>query len=74
MEESLTFEEDLVAILDRHVKMLRSKEILSVKVYKGVILLRRLLGIELDIWTRYTHLFEPSGTFYPKIFTDENPF
>ncbi|XP_055823399.1 uncharacterized protein LOC129891931 [Solanum dulcamara] len=62
LSPNLTYKEELVAILDRHVKKLRTKEIASVKVQWR----HRTVGeatweLELDIQARYPHLFETPG-------------
>ena len=44
IKDSLTYEEIPVEILDLQVRMIRTKEVASVKVFEGTNLLKNLLG------------------------------
>ncbi|XP_015054858.1 uncharacterized protein LOC107001245 [Solanum pennellii] len=71
----LIFEEEPIAILDRQIRKLRTKEIDSVKVQW----MHRSVGeaaweIESDTRARYPQLFETSGTFFHFVFEDKHDF
>ena len=71
----LTFEEEPIAILDRHVRKLRTKEIASVKVqWKHRSVGEATWETESDMRARYPQLFEASGTFFYLMFEDEHDF
>ncbi|CAM8974645.1 unnamed protein product [Rhodiola kirilowii] len=62
MGDSLSYEEQPVAILDRQVKRLRNKEIASVKVqWKNHTEAEATWESEKDMKARYPHLFESRG-------------
>ena len=63
LDENLSYEEEPVAILDREVRKLRSKEIASKKVqWKNRSVEESTWENEADIQERYPHLFTDSGT------------
>ena len=63
LDENLSYEEEPVAILDREVRKLRSKEIVSIKVqWKDRPVEESTLESEVDMKERYPHLFTNSGT------------
>ena len=71
----LTFEEEPIAILERQVRKLRTKEIASVKVQRK----HQSAGEatwekESDMRARYPELFEGSGTLFYFMFEDEHDF
>ena len=71
----LTFEEEPIAILDRQVRKLRTKEITSVKVqWKHRSVGEATWEIKFDMRVRYPQLFEASGTFFYLMFEDEHDF
>ncbi|XP_049364394.1 uncharacterized protein LOC125829187 [Solanum verrucosum] len=71
----LTFEEEPIAILDRQVRKLRTKEIASVKVqWKHRSVGEATWETESDMRARYPQLFEASGTFFHLMFEDEHSF
>ena len=71
----LTFEEEPIAILDRQVRKLRTKEISSVKVqWKHRSMGEATWETESDIRARYPQLFEASGTFFYFMFEDKHDF
>jgi len=71
----LTFEEEPIAILDRQVRKLRTKEIASVKVqWKHRSVGEATWETESDMRARYPQLFEASGTFFHLMFEDEHDF
>ena len=71
----LTFEEDPIAILDRQIRKLRTKEIASVKVqWKHRSVGEATWETESDMRARYTQLFEASGTLFYFMFEDEHDF
>ncbi|XP_070032095.1 uncharacterized protein [Nicotiana tomentosiformis] len=71
LDESLGYEEELVAIVDRQVHQLRSKKISVVKVqWRGQQIEEVTWEIEEDMHSRYLHLFSTLGMIlYP--FEDE---
>ncbi|WMV41311.1 hypothetical protein MTR67_034696 [Solanum verrucosum] len=63
LDENLSYEEESVAILDREVRKLRSKEIASIKVqWKNRLVEESTWESEADMHERYPHLFIDSGT------------
>ena len=61
--ENLSYEEEPVAILDREIRMLRSREIASIKVqWKNRPVEEATWEKEADKQERYPHLFIDSGT------------
>ncbi|XP_055826394.1 uncharacterized protein LOC129894772 [Solanum dulcamara] len=71
----LTFEEEPIAILDRQVRKLRTKEIASVKVqWKHRSVGEATWETEADMHAKYPHLFESSGIFLYLMFGDEHDF
>ena len=71
----LTFKEEPIAILDRQIRKLRTKEIASVKVqWKHRSVGEATWETESDMRARYPQLFEASGTFFYFIFEDEHDF
>ena len=68
--ENLSYEEEPVAILDREVRKLRSREIASIKVqWKNWPVEESTWEKETDMQDRYPHLFTNSGTpFLPCFF------
>ncbi|XP_070040955.1 uncharacterized protein [Nicotiana tomentosiformis] len=62
LDENLAYEEELVAILDRQVQKLRSKEIASVKVHlRDQSAEEATWETEHDMWRIYPHLFGTLG-------------
>ena len=71
----LTFEEEPIAILDRQVRKLRTKEIASVKVqWKHRSVGEATWETESDMRARYPQLFEDSGNYFYSMFEDEHDF
>ena len=70
LDENLSYEEEPVAILDREVRKLRSREIASIKVqWKNRLVEESTWEKEADMQERYPHLFTDSGTpFRPCFF------
>ena len=63
LDEKLSYEEEPVAILDREVRKLRSREIASIKVqWKNGPVEEATWEKEADMQERYPHLFTDSGT------------
>ena len=63
LDENLSYEEDPVAILDREVHKLRSREIASIKVqWKNRPVEEATWEKEADMQEKYPHLFTDSGT------------
>ena len=63
LDENLSYEEEPVAILDRGVRKLRSREIASIKVQcKNPPIEEATWEKEADMQERYPHLFKDSGT------------
>ena len=63
LDENLTYEEEPVAIIDREVRKLRSREIASIKVqWKNRPVEESTWEKEADMQERYPHLFTNSGT------------
>ena len=70
LDENLSYEEDPVAILDREVRKLRSKEIASIKVqWKNRPVEESTWEKEVDMQERYLHLFTDSGTPFHRCFS-----
>ena len=62
LDENLSYEEEPIAILDRDVRKLRSKEIASIKVqWKNRPVEEYTWENEADMQERYQHLFTDSG-------------
>ncbi|XP_070007620.1 uncharacterized protein [Nicotiana sylvestris] len=62
LDSDLTYDVELVAILERHVRKLRSKDIASVRVqWRGRPLEEATWEVEQEMWSRYRHLFEVPG-------------
>ena len=71
----LTFEEEPIAILDRQVRKLRTKEIASVKVqWKHRSVREATWETESDMHAKYPQLFEASGNYFYSMFEDEHDF
>ena len=71
----LTFEEEPIAILDRQIRKLRTKEIASVKVqWKHRSVGEATWETESDMRARYPQLFEASGNCFYSMFEDEHDF
>ena len=69
----LTFEEEPIAILDRQIQKLRTKEIASVKVqWKHRSMGEATWEIESNMCAKYPQLFEASGTFFYSMFEEEH--
>ena len=65
----MSYEEEPVAILDREVRKLRSKEIASIKVqWKNRPVEESTWAKEADMQERYPHLFTDSGTPFRLVF------
>ena len=63
LDENLSYEEERVAILDREVRKLISREIASIKVqWKNRLVEESTWEKEADMQERYPHLFTDSGT------------
>ncbi|XP_070046960.1 uncharacterized protein [Nicotiana tomentosiformis] len=63
LDKDLTYIEELVAILDRQVRKLRSKNIASMKVqWRGYPVEEATWETEHDMLSRYPHLFITSGS------------
>ncbi|XP_060212072.1 uncharacterized protein LOC132639648 [Lycium barbarum] len=64
LDKNLSYEEELVAILDSEVCKLRSKEVVTVKVqWKNRPVEEATWETESDMRNKYPHLFTKSGTF-----------
>ncbi|XP_047259572.1 uncharacterized protein LOC107841496 [Capsicum annuum] len=62
LDQNLTFEEEPIAILDRQVRKLRSKEIASLKVqWRHRPVAESTWEVESNIRSRYPHLFDSPG-------------
>ena len=69
LDGNLSFEEEPVAILDREVRKLRSREIASIKVqWKNRPVEEATWEKEADMQERYRHLFTDSGTSFRPLF------
>ena len=70
LDENLSYEEEPVAILDREVRKLRSREIASIKVqWKNRPVEEATWQKEADMQERYPHLFTDSGTPFRPCFS-----
>ncbi|WMV22932.1 hypothetical protein MTR67_016317 [Solanum verrucosum] len=75
LSPDLTFEDEPIAILDRRVRKLRTKDIVSVKVqWRHRSDKEATWESEDDMWVRYPELLETSGTFFYFMFEDEHGF
>ena len=75
LSPDLTFEEEPIAILDRQVRKLRTKNIASVKVqWRHRSDREETWESEDDMRARYPQLFEASCTFLFFMFEDEHGF
>ena len=75
MGPDLTYEEEPIAILDRQIRKLRTKELVSVNVqWKHRSVREATWETESDMRARYLDLFEASGTFFHFVFEDEHDF
>ncbi|XP_055814121.1 uncharacterized protein LOC129883491 [Solanum dulcamara] len=74
LDKNFSYEEEPIAIFDREVRKLRSREIASVKVqWKNRPVEESIWEIEADMCGRYPHLFIKSGTlFYPHFSFDRS--
>ena len=73
LDENLSYEEEPVAILDREVRKLRSREIASIKVqWKNQPVEETTWEKEADMQERYTHLFTDSGTPFCPCFSSSD--
>ena len=71
----LTYEEEPIAILDRQIRELRTKELVSVKVqWKHRSVREATWETESDMRARYPQLFEASGNYFYFMFEDEHDF
>ena len=62
LDENLSYEEQPIAILEREVRKMRSKEIVSIKVqWKDWPFEESTWESEVDMKERYSHLFTNSG-------------
>ena len=69
LDENLSYEEEPVAILDREVRKLRSREIASIKVqWKNRPVEEATWEKEADMQERYPHLFKDSGLLLALVF------
>ena len=74
LDENLSYEEEPVAILDREVRRLRSREIASIKVqWKNRPVEESTWEKEDDMQERYPHLFSDSGTPFRPCFSTCDP-
>ena len=70
LDENVSYEEEPVAILDREVRKLRSREIASIKVqWKNRPVEESTWEKEADMQERYPHLFTDSGTLFRPCFS-----
>ena len=70
LDENLSYEEEPVAILDREVRKLRSRDIASVKVqWKNRSVEESTWEKEVDMQEKYPHLFTDSGTPFRPCFS-----
>ena len=71
----LTFEEEPIDIMDRQVRKLRTKELVSVKVqWKHRSVREATWETQSDMRAKYPQLSEASGTFFHLMFEDEHDF
>ena len=69
LDENLSYEEEPVAILDRKVRKLMSREIASIKVqWKNRLVEEATWEKEADMREKYPHLFTDSGTRFRPCF------
>ena len=74
LDENFTYEEEPVAILDRDVHKLRSREIASIEVqWKNRPVEESTWEKEADMQERYPHLFTDSGCHDPNPSRDWHP-
>ncbi|XP_070005901.1 uncharacterized protein [Nicotiana sylvestris] len=74
LDGDLTYDVELVAILERQVRKLRSKDIASIKVqWRGQPVEEATWETDREMQSRYPHLFEASRTFLDS-FEDERLF
>ncbi|XP_059292458.1 uncharacterized protein LOC132045905 [Lycium ferocissimum] len=65
LDHNLSYEEEPIAILDCHIRKMRSKEIASVEVqWRGRSVEEATWETELDMRVRYPHLFEAPSTSF----------
>ena len=70
LDENLSYDEEPVAILDREVRKLRSRDIASIKVqWKNRPVEESTWEKEVDMQERYPHLFTNSGTSFLPCFS-----
>ena len=70
LDENLSYEEEPIAILDREVRKLRSREIASIKVqWKNRPFEESTWEKEADMQERYPHLFTDLGTLFRPCFS-----
>ena len=70
LDENLTYEEEPVAILDREIRKLRSREIVSIKVqWKNRPVEESTWEKEADMHEIYPHLFTNSGSPFRRCFS-----
>ena len=73
LDENFSYEEETVAILDREVRKLRSREIASIKVkWKNRPIEESTWEKEADMQERYPHLFTDSGTPFRLCFSSRD--
>ena len=73
LDENLSYEEDPVAILDREVRKLRSREIASTKVqWKNRPVEESTWEKEADMQEKYPHLFTDSGNLSRPCFSSND--
>ena len=71
----LSYEEEPIAILDRQIRKLRTKELVPVKVQRKHRSVREATWeTESDMRARYPQLFEASGNYFYSMFEDEHDF
>ena len=69
LDENLSYEEEPIAILDKEIRKLRSREIASIKVqWKNRPVEQSTWEKEADMRERYPHLFTDSGTLFRPCF------
>ena len=70
LDENLSYEEEPVAILDREIRKLSSREIASIKVpWKNRLVEEATWEKEADIQERYPHMFTDSCTLFRSCFS-----
>ena len=73
LDENLSYEEEPVAILDREIHKLRSREIASIKVqWKNRPIEEATWEKEADMQEKYPHLFTDSGTPFRPCFSSND--